>query len=163
DRNQNFTCDNGELTTQADSNGRLTLRSLDKSLYSLPILAEVSSASVARSAGNHSANIVLAAPGLNRAGDGIFNGVSTLFAALMVAGYTEADALTLFLAQLEQRGISAPRDLQTLFTQNSLAQLEANILEILPLIATEKRTQVLAALAQTFGEENPGIVHNALD
>lgn len=70
--------------------------------------------------------------------------MSTLFAALMVAGYTEADAIKLFLAQLEQRGISAPRDLQTLFTQNSLAQLEANMLEILPLIATEKRTQVLA-------------------
>lgn len=88
--------------------------------------------------------------------------MSTLFAALMVAGYTEADAIKLFLAQLEQRGISAPRDLQTLFTQNSLAQLEANMLEILPLIATEKRTQVLAALAQTFGDEHPGIVHNAL-
>lgn len=162
DRNQNFTCDSGEFTTQADSNGRFMLRSLDKSLYSLPILAEVSRASAARSADNDSANIVLAAPGLNRAGARLINGVSTLFAALMVAGYTEADAIKLFLAQLEQRGISAPRDLQTLFTQNSLAQLEANMLEILPLIATEKRTQVLAALAQTFGDEHPGIVHNAL-
>lgn len=100
DRNQNFTCDSGEFTTQADSNGRFTLRSLDKSLYSLPILAEVSRASAARSADNDSANIVLAAPGLNRAGDRLINGVSTLFAALMVAGYTEATQLNSFSPSL---------------------------------------------------------------
>lgn len=87
DQNQNFTCDAGELTTQADSDGRFTLRSVDKSLYSLPILAEFSG-SAARSSHPRSSRMVLAAPGLNRAGERVINGVSTLFAALMLAGYT---------------------------------------------------------------------------
>ncbi|PAR35438.1 Lcl domain-containing protein [Vibrio metoecus] len=162
DHNQNFMCDDGELTTQADSDGRFTLRSVDKSLYSLPILAEISG-SAARSTHPTSSRMVLAAPGLNRAGERVINGVSTLFAALMLAGYTEHDALTLFVGQLEQRGIVATRDLRSLLTDNALAQLEANMLDMLSLIEPELRPQVLAALAQTFGEEEPGIVHNALD
>ncbi len=162
DHNQNFMCDDGELTTQADSDGRFTLRSVDKSLYSLPILAEISG-SAARSTYPTSSRMVLAAPGLNRAGERVINGVSTLFAALMLAGCTEHDALTLFVGQLEQRGIVATRDLRSLLTDNALAQLEANMLDMLSLIEPELRPQVLAALAQTFGEEEPGIVHNALD
>lgn len=156
DSNQNFACDVGEISTQADSQGRYTLTSDSTQIYRFPIVADVSTGiSVMTRSRQTSQSSILIAPALGKSSGNILNGVSSIFAGIMLDGNTEKEANRLLAEQLLQLGVEVNGDISQNFSHTALAILDANAVVLLQKAKASERIDLLATLGQTMAKNTP--------
>ncbi|WP_261905079.1 DUF1566 domain-containing protein [Vibrio fortis] len=164
DLNQSFTCDAGEPTVTADSNGEFSLTSTQKSILSLPLLVEVDTGVAAtRSDGSSSSVAYIAAPGIQKASGNEINGISSLIAGYMGDGFTLDQANAKLKAQLATKGITINGALEDQLSATELASLEQNVVSTLKLFDSSNRAYMLAQFSASFDDASADYVAGVLD
>ncbi|MBW3695457.1 DUF1566 domain-containing protein [Vibrio sp. T187] len=163
DLNESFSCDADEPNVQANSEGEFSITSTDKSILSLPILAEVDTGvSVKSMSGVQNSAVYIAAPGILKTSGNDINGVSSLLAGYMADGLTIAQANTKLKSQLESKNITISGDIQDNLQATELADLEQNVVSTIKVIDVTNRAYMLAQVSATFDESSADFTNGQL-
>ncbi|MBO7911116.1 DUF1566 domain-containing protein [Vibrio sp. G41H] len=163
DLNESLTCDSGEPTTTANTNGEFSLTSTQKSMLSLPLLVELDTGvAVSNADGVQTSLSYIAAPGLQKTSGNEINGISSLLAGYVLDGYTVKNANSKLKAQLAAKGITIAGDIQDHLSDSELASLEQNVVSSVKVFDKTYRAYMLAQLSDKFDKSTTDFVGGVL-